>query len=157
MQYQGKTGLQSKDQEEDDEGFVTLIRFSEENPTGRVTALLNWKLLVIELLPEEDAVLVLLLCVSILRSVSEIRKEDLGSLLIRRRLKEAKLGARDWGSVILHPSSFTSAGPSPYIQPWYWNANQVMARGVDNITRQPDFRYSLVEGGDQLYKKGIIS
>ncbi|KAJ0079811.1 hypothetical protein Patl1_22336 [Pistacia atlantica] len=128
MQYQGKTGLQSKDQEDDDEGFVTLIRFSEENPTGRVTALLNWKLL-----------------------------EDLGSLLIRRRLKEAKLGARDWGSVILHPSSFSSAGSSPYIQPWYWNANQVMARGVDNITRQPDFRYSLVEGGDNLYKKGIIS
>lgn len=170
MQYRGKFGLQSKEQgrqnkgeeeiendEEDDEGFVTLIRFSEENPTGKVTALLNWKLLVIEVLPEEDAVLVLLLCISILRSVSEMRKEDVGSLLIRRRLKEAKLGARDWGSVILHHSSFSSSSPSPYIQPWYWNVDQVMARGVDNMTRQPDFKYSLVEGGDKLYKKGIIS
>lgn len=82
MQYQGKIGLQSKDQgrqmkgeneienkeeqEEEDEDFVTLIRFSEENPNGRVTALLNWKLLVIELLPEENAVSITL-CISILR------------------------------------------------------------------------------------------
>nr|POF22591.1 hypothetical protein CFP56_49707 [Quercus suber] len=39
------------------ECFVIRIRFTEENPTGRATALLNWKLLVVELLPEEDAVL----------------------------------------------------------------------------------------------------
>ena len=68
---------EEKEENEDEEGFVTLVRFIEENQTGRATALLNWKLLVVELLPEEDAVLVLLLCISILRSVSEMKKEDL--------------------------------------------------------------------------------
>ena len=111
---------ESQLKDEDEEGFVTLVRFTEENPTGRATALLNWKLLVVELLPEEDTVLALLLCISILRSVSEMKKEDLGCLLIRRRLKEANFGARDWGSVILHPYSYSSSITLPYIQTWYW-------------------------------------
>ena len=146
---------EEKEEDEDEEGFVTLVRFTEENPAGRATALLNWKLLVVELLPEEDAVLVLLLCLSILRSVSDMKKEDLGCLLIRRRLKEANFGARDWGSVILHPYSCSSSITSPYIQPWYWNAKAVMASDrADHITRQPA---SPVEGGDKLYKRVIIS
>ena len=80
MQYQVKNiKSESKDKEsrlkdEDEEGFVTLVRFTEENPTGRATALLKWKLLVVELLPEEDEVLVLLLCLSILRKC--IRNEE---------------------------------------------------------------------------------
>jgi hypothetical protein len=49
-----------------------------------------------------------------------MRKEDDGSLLIRRRLKEAKLGARDW-LCDLHPS-FSFYIFSPYLQPLYWNA-----------------------------------
>ncbi|XP_075660078.1 glycine-rich domain-containing protein 2 isoform X2 [Castanea sativa] len=147
-----------EDEDEDEEGFVTLVRFTEENPTGRATALLNWKLLVVELLPEEDAVLVLLLCISILRSVSEMKKEDLGCLLIRRRLKEANFGARDWGSVILHPYSYSSSITSPYIQPWYWNSKAVIASDrADHITRQPASNYLPVEGGDKLYKQGIIT
>ncbi|OMP03240.1 hypothetical protein COLO4_10557 [Corchorus olitorius] len=153
MQYQDKSN--DKETEDYEDGFVTLVRYTEENPTGKATALMNWKLLVVELLPEEDAVFVLLLCVSILRTVSEMRKEDVGSLLIRRRLKEAKLGARDWGSVLLHPSSLSNN--SPYLQPWYWNANKVMAQNEDNsLTRQPAANYSPVEGGDLLYKRGII-
>ncbi|XVE63092.1 hypothetical protein DITRI_Ditri06bG0172000 [Diplodiscus trichospermus] len=161
MQYQEETSKETRSKPADpdrevDDGFVTLVRFTEENPTGRATALLNWKLLVVELLPEEDAVLMLLLCVSILRTVSEMSKEDVGSLLMRRRLKEAKLGARDWGSVMLHPSS--SAGASPYLQPWYWNANTVIAQDEDaSITRQPTSNYSPVDGGDLLYKRGIIT
>ncbi|KAK5786499.1 hypothetical protein PVK06_041136 [Gossypium arboreum] len=155
MQYHEET--KSKVAEADD-GFVTIVRFTEDNPTGRTTALLNWKLSVVELLPEEDAVLVLLLCVSILRTVSEITKEDVGQLLVRRRLKEAKLGARDWGSVLLHPSSLPSSSDSPYLQPWYLNANKVMAQHEDDgITRQPGFKHSPVEGGDMLYKRGIIT
>ncbi|XVF31413.1 hypothetical protein REPUB_Repub16aG0143800 [Reevesia pubescens] len=164
MQYQDKTYKETEsklveDEKEVDDGFVTLVRFTEENPTGRATALLNWKLLVVELLPEEDAILVLLLCVSILRTVSEMSKEDVGSLLIRRRLKEAKLGARDWGSVVLRPSSLPSSSTSPYLQPWYMNANKVMAQHEgDSVTRQqPASNYSPVEGGDMLYKRGIIT
>ncbi|KAK4852177.1 hypothetical protein QYF36_021662 [Acer negundo] len=145
-------------EDEDEEGFVTLIRFTEDNPNGKVTALLNWKLLVMELMPEEDAVFVLLLCISILRSVSEMKREDVGSLLIRRRLKEAKPGARDWGSVILHPSSMSSSINSPYIQPWYWNAKAVIAdTKTDYISRPPPSTYSAVEGGDKLYKRVIIT
>ena len=150
---------QEVDEEDDDEGFLTLVRFTEENPIGRATALLNWKLLVVELLPEEDAVLALLLCVSILRSVSEMRKEDVGSLLIRRRLKEAKQGTRDWGSVVLHPSCSSDIS-SPHLQPWHRNAMAVTAaasNGADNFTKQPAFTYSPVEGGDKLYKQGIIA
>ncbi|KDO81775.1 hypothetical protein CISIN_1g014267mg [Citrus sinensis] len=161
MQYQGReqSEVEKEAEEEDDEGFVTLVRFTDENPTGKATALLNWKLLVIELLPEEDAVLALLLCFSILRSVSEMRKEDVGSLLIRRRIKETKLGHRDWGSVNLHPSSLSSSSSitSPYIQPWYWNAKAVMAASTDNIRRPPAQNYSPAEGGDKLYKRGIIT
>jgi hypothetical protein len=149
---------ETDEEDEDEEGFLTLVRFTEDNPIGRPTALLNWKLLIVELLPEEDAVFVLLLCISILRSISEMRKEDVGSLLIRRRLKEAKLGARDWGSVILHPSSFSSTISSPYLQPWYWNAKSVIAPdGGDNVTKQPAVSHSPVEGGDKLYKKGIMA
>ncbi|KAF4347910.1 hypothetical protein G4B88_027663 [Cannabis sativa] len=88
--------LEEEEVDEEEEGFLTLVRFTEDNPNGRATALLNWKLLVIEFLPEEDAIFILLLCISILRSVTDMRKEDLGSLLTRRRVKEAKLGSRDW-------------------------------------------------------------
>ncbi|KAJ6694501.1 hypothetical protein OIU85_005206 [Salix viminalis] len=149
---------ENDEEDEEDEGFLTLVRFTEDNPIGRPTALLNWKLLIVELLPEEDAVFALLLCISILRSISEMRKEDVGSLLIRRRLKEAKLGARDWGSVILHPSSSSSTISSPYLQPWYWNARSVITPdGGDDATKQPAVNHSPVEGGDKLYKKGIMT
>lgn len=151
---------EDREEDEDEEGFVTIVRFSEENPTGRGTALLNWKLLVVELLAEEDASLALLLCLSILVSVSKMKKEDLGCLLTRRRLKEAKVGARDWGSVTLHPSSYSSSISSPCLQPWYWNARAVLmgANGADLIiTRQPALNYSPVEGSDDVYKRGILT
>lgn len=152
---------EEEDTEEDDEqeGFVTLVRFTEDDPAGRATALLNWKLLVVELLPEEDAILVLLLCISILRSVSDMKKEDLGGLLTRRRLKEAKIGMRDWGSVILHPSSRSSSTSSPFIEPWYWNAKAVLMASdsaADHVTKQPALSYSPEEGSDKLYKRWIF-
>ncbi|GFZ07182.1 enolase [Actinidia rufa] len=156
--YEENTSIEEENQREgddEDDGFMTLVRFSEENPIGKATALLNWKLLVVEFSPEEDAVFVLLLCISILRSVSEMRKEDVGNLLVRRRLKEARLGDRDWGSVILHPSLCSPSISSPHLQPWYWNAKVVMAS--DDISRQPALNYSLVEGGDKLFKRGLIS
>lgn len=153
---------EEQDTEEDDEeeGFVTLVRFTEDNPAGRATALLNWKLLVVELMPEEDAILILLLCISILRSVSDMKKEDLGRLLTRRRLKEAKIGTRDWGSVTLHPSSRSSSTFSPFLEPWYWNAEAVLMpsdSAADHVTKQPAFSYSPEEGGDKLYKRWIFT
>lgn len=158
-QVEENANSDQEDEVEDDqgEGFVTLVRFSEEDPRGKATALLNWKLLVVEFVPEEDAAFVLLLCISILRSISEMRKEDVGNLLTRTRLKEAKLGERDWGSIIIHPSSSCPSVSSPYVQPWYWNAEVVLAPdGGDNLTRQPALSYSAAEGGDKLYKRAII-
>lgn len=149
------TQLQENEVDNDgqEDGFITLVRSSDENPIGKATALLNWKLLAAEISPEEDAVLVLLLCVSILKSVCEMRKEDIGNLLVRRRLKEAKLGDRDWGSVVLSSSSSSSSGSSPFVQPWYWNAKAVLgSNGVD----QPPLNYLPEEGGDKLYKRGVI-
>lgn len=150
----------SKQVEDKEEyGFITVVRFSEDNLVGKATALLNWKLMVVEFLPEEDAVFILLLCMSIIRSISEMKKEDVGSLLVRRRIKEAKVGDRDWGSVILHASSYSSSICSPYLQPWYWNAQEVMgSQGVDNIPRLPApiLTHTPAEGGDKLYKHGII-
>lgn len=159
MQYQvSKREEIQIEEEEDGEGFVTLVRFSEENPNGKATALLNWRVLVVELLPEEDAALALLICVSILKSVSEMRKEDVGGLLIRRRIKEQKLGTRDWGSVLIHPSSWSAAIESPYLQPWYWNADAFMAYNVaDHVRRQPPLNQSPSEGNDKLYKHGLLS
>ncbi|XP_027773204.1 glycine-rich domain-containing protein 2 isoform X3 [Solanum pennellii] len=149
---------QVEDKEED--GFITVVRFSEDNPVGKATALLNWKLMVVEFSPEEDAVFILLLCMSIIRSISEMKKEDVGSLLIRRRIKEAKLGDRDWGSVVVHASSYSPSISSPHLQPWYWNVQAVMgSQGVDNIPRlqAPVLTYTPAEGGDKLYKHGIIN
>ncbi|GKA18735.1 glycine-rich domain-containing protein 1 isoform X1 [Tanacetum coccineum] len=147
MQYQNED---KEEAEQDEEGFVTIIRFTEENQSGRATGLINWKLSAVEFLPEEDAVFVLLLSMTILRTVTEMRKEDVGSLLIRRRLKEAKLGARDWGSVMVFDDSLLR---SVYVKPWYWNANSVMAReGPDYVTKS----YSVEECGDELYKQALF-
>ncbi|KAG8363863.1 hypothetical protein BUALT_Bualt19G0066800 [Buddleja alternifolia] len=150
-----KEGKEEESNEEDE--FVTMIRFSDENPNGKATALLNWKLLVVEVVPEEDAVIVILLCLSILRSISEMKREDTGNLLVRRRIREAKVGQRDWSSVVLHPSSYSTSVSSPYLWPWYWNAKLVMeSRVKDQVASTPTLSYSQAEGGDKLYKSGII-
>jgi len=146
------------EEEEDEDCFLTVVRFTEDNPDGKATALLNWRLLVVEVSPEEDAVLMLLLCISILRSVSEMKKQDLGGLLVRRRLREARFGSRDWGSVILHPSSWSSSIDSTYLQPWHWHAGVVVkSDAVDQLKRYPTLGQSPVEGSDMLYKQGILS
>lgn len=146
LEYQND---EMEEENEEEDGFVTIIRFTEENPRGRATGLINWKLSAVEFLPEEDAALVLLLGMTILRSVTEMRKEDIGSLLIRRRLKEAKHGDRDWGSVIV----LESWSKSVYVKPWYWNAKGVMAReGEEYVTKS----YSVEECGDELYKQSLF-
>lgn len=166
MQYQVKSSdaenkeeQMKRDRSNEEDEYVTVIRYSEDNPTGKATALINWKMLVIELLPEEDAVLVLLLGLSILRSVSEMKREDVGGLLVRRRVREAKSGDRDWGSVFLHPWSYSSSiSSSPYVCPWYWNAKAAMASHIqDQVGSQTSSSYSQAEGGDNLYRRGIIS
>lgn len=150
MQYKGDG------EEEDDEGFVTVVRSTEEDPTQKATALIDWKHQAVEFLPEEDAVFVLLLSVSILRSVTQKRRQDVGKLLVRKRITEAT-GERDWGSVIVDASS--SNVSSPYVEPWYRNSGKVMAMEEKaQVARYPYpvRSYSNVDGGDNLYKHVIF-
>lgn len=152
MQYKGED-------EEDDEGFLTVVRSTEEDPTEKATALIDWKHQAVEFLPEEDAVFVLLLSVSILRSVTHKRREDVGKLLVRKRITEAT-GERDWGSVIVDASSTNvSSSSSPYVEPWYRNSGKVMAMEEKaQVARYPYpvMSYSNVDGGDNLYKHVIF-
>ncbi|KAL1225468.1 Glycine-rich domain-containing protein 1 [Cardamine amara subsp. amara] len=152
MQYKGED-------EEDDEGFVTVVRSTEEDPTEKATALIDWKHQAVEFLPEEDAVFILLLSVSILRSVTHKRREDVGKLLVRKRITEAT-GERDWGSVIVDASSSNvSSFSSPYVEPWYRNSGKVMAMEEKaQVARYPYpvMSYSNVDGGDNLYKHVIF-
>lgn len=152
MQYKG-------DSEEDDQGFVTIVRSTEEDLTEKATALIDWKHQAVEFLPEEDAVLVLLLSVSILRSVTQKRREDVGKLLVRKRITEAT-GERDWGSVIVDVSSSNeSSSSSPYLEPWYRNSGKVTAMEEKaQVARYPYpvMSYSNVDGGDSLYKHVIF-
>ncbi|KAL8234488.1 hypothetical protein R6Q59_020588 [Mikania micrantha] len=140
---------QNENNNDEEDGFVTIVRFSEDNTTGRATGLINWKMLAVEFLPEEDAAFLLLVSMSILRSVTEMRKEDVGSLLIRRRLKEARLGDRDWGSVVAVEPLLKPV----YVKPWFWNPTAVMARHeTDYVTKS----YSVEECGDELYKQALF-
>lgn len=156
LQYQ--VNCKDEGREEEEGSFVTLVRYTPGNPNERATALINWRLAVMEFLPEEDTVMVLLLCMAILRSVSEMVGEDMGNLLVRRRLQEPRSGTRDWGSIVMHPSysSASSSYCSPHLQPWHWNAKEVMAPVDDHNRRQTAVNYSPAEGGDKLYKRVII-
>ncbi|CAH8340245.1 unnamed protein product [Eruca vesicaria subsp. sativa] len=151
MQYKGDSG-------ENDEGFVTMVRSTEEDPTEKATALIDWKHQAVEFLPEEDAVFVLLLSVSIIRSVTQKRREDIGKLLVRKRITEAT-GERDWGSVIVDVSSSNVSSSSPYLEPWYRNSGKVMAmeeKAQVATYPYPVMSYSNVDGGDSLYKHVIF-
>ncbi|CAA7047244.1 unnamed protein product [Microthlaspi erraticum] len=153
MQYKGD----NEEEEEEDDGFVTMVRSTEEDPTEKATALIDWKHQAVEFLPEEDAVFVLLLSVSILRSVTQRRRQDVGKLLVRKRITEAT-GERDWGSVIVDASS-SSSSCSPYVEPWYRNSGKVLAMEEKaEVARYPYpvRSYSNVDGGDNLYKHVIF-
>ena len=58
----------------EEEQYITLVRNSPDHHGDRATVLINWKLLAVEFLPEEDAVFVLLLCMVIARTMTEIRR-----------------------------------------------------------------------------------
>ncbi|XP_073009152.1 glycine-rich domain-containing protein 2 [Typha latifolia] len=153
LQYQVKKANSSNKQDEVEDQYFTLVRTTAEHPDGKATALLNWKLLAVEFSPEEDAVLVLLLCMSIARTISEIRREDAAGLLARRRFREVQTGKRDLGSVML-PSSSSSL--SPHLQPWYLDAAEVLASAERNDGREPITKYSPADGKELLYRQAII-
>lgn len=106
---------------EEEEGFVTLVRYTAQCPQGKATALFNWKVSAMEFLPEEDAVLVMLLCNATVRTVADFGSDNLGNFFIRRRMKEAKPRSRDWGSVVMQNSPWMSD-----LSFWYLNPREVL-------------------------------
>lgn len=90
---------------EEEDGFVTLIRYTPQSPQGRATALFNFKISVMEVVPEEDVLLVLLLCTATLRSIADFGGLTSGNVYTRRRAKENRPGLKDWGSVVLENGS----------------------------------------------------
>ncbi|KAF3779339.1 Glycine-rich domain-containing protein 2 [Nymphaea thermarum] len=148
------------DEDDIEEGFVTLVRYSSDDPVGRATALLNWRFFTVEFLPEEDAATVLLVCTAIVRTVSDVKGEDVGNLLVRRRLKQAKAGSRDWGSVILGHDRFSQLedeiSSNVHLQPWHWNPKEVISLPEMSYSFQTGFgQSSNADGGDRLYQGGI--
>lgn len=148
LNYRVNTDGASSNRNEEEQ-YLTLVRNSPDHQGGRATVLLNWKLLAVEFLPEEDAVFVLLLCMVIARTMTEIRREDVAGLLVRRRIGEARAGQRDWGSVIL-PGSLS---PDPHLQPWYRNAAQVLNSADTGLMLA---KYSPADGKDLLYRQALI-
>uniref|UniRef100_A0A0D9V0M6 GRPD C-terminal domain-containing protein n=1 Tax=Leersia perrieri TaxID=77586 RepID=A0A0D9V0M6_9ORYZ len=136
----------------DEEEYLTLVRTLPDHPGGRATMLLNWKLLAVEFLPEENAVLALLLCMAIARTMTEIRREDVSRLLVRRRICEARVGQRDWGSVMLP----NSPSLDPHLQPWYRNAAHVLSSAQAASNGMMLIKNSPADGKDELYRKALI-
>lgn len=136
----------------EEEQYITLVRTSPDHPDGRATVLLNWKLLAVEFLPKEDAVFVLLLCMAITRTMTEIRREDVAGLLVRRRIREPQVGHRDWGSVMLP----NSPSLDPHFQPWYRNAVRVLSSADTVPNSVMPTKYSPTDGKDDLYRQALI-
>ncbi|CAK9255445.1 unnamed protein product [Sphagnum jensenii] len=101
---------------EDEEGFVTLIRYTQQTPQGKATALFNFKVTAMEVLPEESVLLVLLLCTATLRSIADFGGVTSGHIDKHRRVKENAPGLKDWGSVVLE-----NANSQSDLAFWYYN------------------------------------
>lgn len=104
---------------QEDEGFVTLIRYGPHTPQGKATALFNFKISAMEVVPEEDVVLVLLLCTATMRSIADFGGLSAGNEYTRRRSKENHPGSKDWGSVVLESTPRHS-----HLAHWHWNGGQ---------------------------------
>ena len=114
---------------QEEEGFVTLIRYNAHAPQGKATALFNWKVSAMEIHPEEDVVLVLLLCTATMRSVADFGGKHHGNLFAQRRHKESIPGLKDWGSVVVEHATSQSNLAS-----WFLNTPQL--READDGTER---------------------
>ncbi|GLJ10870.1 hypothetical protein SUGI_0136940 [Cryptomeria japonica] len=152
LQYQ-VTG--AKDDEE--EGFVTLVRYTAQCPQGKATALFNWKVSAMEFQAKEDAILLLLLCNATVRTVADFGGEgdSLENFFIRKRRKEAKPGNRDWGSVVIQNSRSIRD-----LTFWYLNPREVL--GLPPVDTNPSRLNSEEEvhvysSKSWLYMDGVVS
>lgn len=108
---------------------MTIVRYNTHAPQGKATALFNWKVSAMEIHPEEDVVLVLLLCTATMRSVADFGGKHHGNLFARRRMKEHRPGLKDWGSVVLEHAAQSN------LAMWYLNTPEFIYTddGTDRI------------------------
>lgn len=104
-----------------------------------------------EFSPREDAAVIILMCMALVRTLSEIKREDVAGLLVRWRVQEMHVGLNDWGSVLL-PSA-----TSVYLQPWYLNANEVLVSAEKIGSAGASTKYAACEGKEELYRQAILS
>ncbi|KAJ3669487.1 hypothetical protein LUZ60_011437 [Juncus effusus] len=156
LQYQtNKKHLSTRNNlKEDEENYFTLVRPSLYNKEGKATTLINLKLLAIEFSRQEDSVVILLTCMALAHTLSEIRREDFSGLLVRRRVQEMQVGQHDWGSVLL---PLNSSDCSVHAKPWYWNAHEVLVPAEKSTGTVISTKYSPADGKDQLYRQAIMS
>lgn len=116
---------------EEEEGFVTLVRYTAEARQGRATALFNWKMSALEVLPEEDVVLVMLLCTATQRGIADLGGKSLRNFYrkkgIRKREKQ-----RNWGSVVMGAGEET---PSERMF-WYANPEEVLGANLAEMENE---------------------
>lgn len=106
--------------EDDEAGFITLIRYSPNAPSGKATALFNWISGAMEVSSEENVILVILLSSAIAASVLQMQNPKKMDKK-RRKLKRARTvpSSDEWGSVIFdRERTLHSNSMSPY-SPWY--------------------------------------
>lgn len=78
---------------EEERGFVTVVRYTPECPTGKATALFNWKSAAMEVTPGENAILILLLM-----TVTALSVHDLLGTMSTKPTKATKRSHKsEWG------------------------------------------------------------
>ncbi|KAG0630927.1 hypothetical protein M758_1G214600 [Ceratodon purpureus] len=114
---------------EEERGFVTVVRYTPECPTGKATALYNWKSGAMEVTPGENAVLVLLLS-----SVTALAVHDLLGRMSQKPMKPTKKimlpNKEEWGAVNIEYGS----GGSLANRFWWTLGSQVWAQEIYDVT-----------------------
>lgn len=116
---------------EEEEGFVTLVRYTAQARQGRATALFNWKMSAMEVLPEEDAVLVMLICTATQRGVADLGGRTLRNFYRRKAIRK-EIGKRDWGSVVMGGGQDV---PSELMF-WYVNPEEVLRVNLNEVDNE---------------------
>ncbi|CAM6085943.1 unnamed protein product [Calypogeia fissa] len=104
--------------------YLTLIRYTPDAPMGKATALINWQTASIEVKPEEDVVLVLLIANAISTSLVNMQYRPSNETT---QLKNHKHSDTDGhlGAIQLQRNGLSDQWRrhSTSIKPYYWEAN----------------------------------
>lgn len=114
--------------EEEEGGFVTLIRYSSiDAPLGKATALFNWRTGAMEVSPEESVVLVLLLANIIAMSVFDMEGLKIKLKHGRRPPNRSVRSSDEWGSVVLVTRDTSALSKSKSMIPYYcwWDMSPI--------------------------------